>query len=32
MDEQLQIKGLTFGILYAKEGQTNEEEMFLNGR
>lgn len=25
------IKGFKFGILYAKEGQTKEDEMFANG-
>jgi hypothetical protein len=25
------IRGFKFGILYAKEGQTKEDEMFANG-
>eukprot|EP01118_Nematostelium_gracile_P009355 TRINITY_DN3141_c0_g1_i3.p1 TRINITY_DN3141_c0_g1~~TRINITY_DN3141_c0_g1_i3.p1 ORF type:complete len:198 (-),score=41.63 TRINITY_DN3141_c0_g1_i3:132-725(-) len=31
MEEQQQIKGFKFGILYAKEGQKKEDEMFSNG-
>jgi len=30
MEEQQQIKGFKFGILYAKDGQTKEDEMFAN--
>jgi len=30
IEEQQQIKGFKFGVLYAKEGQTKEDEMFSN--
>jgi len=30
MEEQQQIKGFKFGVLYAKDGQTKEDEMFAN--
>jgi len=30
MEEQQQLKGFKFGILYAKDGQTKEDEMFTN--
>mmetsp|Transcript_6577 Transcript_6577/g.9130 ORF Transcript_6577/g.9130 Transcript_6577/m.9130 type:complete len:399 (+) Transcript_6577:133-1329(+) len=30
IEEQQQLKGFKFGILYAKEGQTKEDEMFSN--
>jgi len=30
IDERQQIKGYKFGVLYCKEGQTTEEEMFGN--
>jgi len=30
MEEQQQIKGFKYGILYSKDGQTKEDEMFTN--
>jgi len=30
MEEQQQIRGFKFGVLYSKEGQTKEDEMFHN--
>jgi len=31
IEEKQKIKGLKFGILYCKQGQEKEEEMFGNG-
>lgn len=31
LEEKQTVKGLKFGIVYVKEGQTKEDELFSNG-